>query len=156
MSAQALPTFKCLEKVPPTEAGILAARRRAVEAFRRLGLEERYLFPIELSLHEALVNALVHGVKECGASQIRLCYEFNARCIRVKVEDDGGDDRKPAAGEPIAGTGLGLPLIHGLMSRVRVLAAGHGISMELDRAGLDGSRSGRILPIMDRRSGVVH
>jgi anti-sigma regulatory factor (Ser/Thr protein kinase) len=99
---------------------------------RQSGLDERYLFPIELSLQEALVNALVHGVGESHASQIQLSYEFDTRCVRITVEDDGHAGQDTGSSEPVQGARLGLILIHGLMSRVTITSAGHGIRMELD------------------------
>jgi anti-sigma regulatory factor (Ser/Thr protein kinase) len=144
---QIISPFKCAHKVIPNEAGIQTARTGAIDALRHSGLDEQYLFPIELSLQEALVNALVHGVGECDASQIWLSYEFDTRCVRITVEDDGHAGQKMGSREPIQGARLGLILIHGLMSRVTITSAGHGIRMELDCGEPVGSSSGAILPI---------
>jgi anti-sigma regulatory factor (Ser/Thr protein kinase) len=120
-----------VENVFPTEAGITEALSRAVDFFRQAGLGGAHLFSIELSMHEALVNALVHGVRECGASQIRLAYEIDNRRVRVVVEDDGDDavlqDGRDSQEE---GYGRGLLLICAFTSRV--CSRGGVISMELD------------------------
>jgi anti-sigma regulatory factor (Ser/Thr protein kinase) len=117
-------------QVVPTETGILAARAQAMEAFRVLDLNEHQLFAIELSLQEALVNALVHGVSESLASHIWLSYERDPQRLRITVEDDGIDhDHRVGVS---TGTGLGLPLVNALMSCVTITAGGHRICMELD------------------------
>ena len=81
--APSIQSVRDFEDVVPTEDGIAAARARAVEAFERAGLDRGDLFSVELCIHEALVNALEHGVRECGASQIRLSYEIESRCVRM-------------------------------------------------------------------------
>ena len=132
-----IPTLRWMQSVPPTETGIGQARRYAVEVFRCLGVRETHLFPLELSIHEALVNALVHGVEEHGGSQIRLSVEINSHGVEVIVEDDGLPDVEaeavspPVAEEAEAQGGHGLLLIRALMSRVNIRSSGH-VRMELD------------------------
>jgi anti-sigma regulatory factor (Ser/Thr protein kinase) len=124
-------SFRAVENVDPNEAGIAAARRRAVEAFGLVGLGGAHLFSIELSIHEALVNALVHGVGENGATQIRLSYEVAGGRVGVVVEDNG-DGRKTQAGDRdhSESGGRGLFLIRAFTSRARL--EGRVNSMELD------------------------
>lgn len=101
-----------------------------MEALRNLDLTEHQLFAIELSLQEALVNALVHGVTESMASHIWLSYARDPERLRITVEDDGIDHDRWVGVH--TGTGLGLPLVHALMSCVTITAGGHRICMELD------------------------
>jgi anti-sigma regulatory factor (Ser/Thr protein kinase) len=117
--------------VVPTETGILAARDRAMKTFRGLHVHEQDLFAIELSLQEALVNALVHGVTESDAAHIWLSYELDEQRLRITVQDDGGDHHHRLGVHP--GAGVGLTLIHALMSCVTITAGGHCICMELER-----------------------
>jgi anti-sigma regulatory factor (Ser/Thr protein kinase) len=123
--------FSAEENVDPTETGIAAARRRAVGLFGRAGLGGAQLFSIELSIHEALVNAFVHGVTENGATRIRLTYGLAGGRVRVVVEDNGvslktrGSDR-----DHLKAAGRGLFLIRAFSSRAR--AVGSTTSMELD------------------------
>jgi anti-sigma regulatory factor (Ser/Thr protein kinase) len=133
-----IPTVWWMQSVPPTETGIGQARRDAVEAFRYLGVRETHLFPLELSIQEALVNALVHGVVEHGGSQIRLSCEINSDGVEVIVEDDGGlfgvdaeEVSHRVADETNAQGGHGLLLIRAFMSRVNIRSSGH-VRMELD------------------------
>ena len=152
LSIQSLRDF---EDVVTTENGIAAARARAVEAMERAGLEPDDLFAIELCLHEALVNALVHGVRKRGASQIRLSYEIESRCVRVVVEDDGAkkDFRNGSLNSLQTGPGRGLWLMQAFSSRMR--SEGCRVTMELDRDADPISNSNHISTKVNRGPGVV-
>jgi anti-sigma regulatory factor (Ser/Thr protein kinase) len=60
-----------------------------MKSLERLGLAETHLFAIELSVHEAMVNALVHGIWESGGRHISLSCEADDTCVSIMVEDDG-------------------------------------------------------------------
>ena len=136
-------SLRTVEDVFPSEAGIAEALRRAVDAFGQAGLDGAHLFAIELSIHEALVNALVHGVRERGASQIRLAYEIDSRRVQVVVEDDGADAVTQAGRNTWeAGHGRGLLLIRAFMSRMS--SQDRLIAMELDLDGPPASSSDQI------------
>jgi anti-sigma regulatory factor (Ser/Thr protein kinase) len=130
--------------VEPSEPGIAAALSRIVRAAGSLGLHPSHRFSIELCLQEALVNALVHGVRACGGANIVLRCEIDSRGIRIAVEDDGfGFPAKIGPSihrDSAVPDGWGLFLIRAFMSRVSVDHSGHAIRMELDfYAGLDSS-----------------
>jgi anti-sigma regulatory factor (Ser/Thr protein kinase) len=152
MNASSLSNLRRVENVLPTEAGIADALSRAVDVLRRAGLGRAHLFSIELAIHEALVNALVHGVQERRASQIRLAYEIEGRCIRAVVEDDGAEGITHDAGEtPQEGYGRGLFLIRAFTSRV--YPQGRIVSMELD---LDAtSRCDHVPPMLHAWSALL-
>jgi anti-sigma regulatory factor (Ser/Thr protein kinase) len=153
--APSMQSLRDFEDVVPNENGIAAARTRTVEAMERAGVEGDDLFAIELCLHEALVNALVHGVRKCGASQIRLAYEIESRCVRVVVEDDGakGEVRIGSRNSLQAGSGRGLWLMRAFSSRIR--SEGGRVTMELDRHADPLSHFNQISTRVDRRPGVV-
>ena len=121
----------------------------------RAGVEGDDLFAIELCLHEALVNALVHGVRKCGASQIRLSYEIASRCVRMVVEDDGagGELRNGSRDDLQAGPGRGLWLIRAFSSRM--WSEGSQVTIELDREADPISNSDQISTKLNRGPGVV-
>jgi anti-sigma regulatory factor (Ser/Thr protein kinase) len=133
--ASSISCGRTVAKVLPTEAGIAEALSRAVDDFRHAGLAGAHLFAIELSMHEALVNALVHGVGECGASQIRLAYEIDSHRVRVVVEDDGDDavmqDGRDTRKE---GYGRGLLLMRAFTSCVSYRGGVISIELDLDEA----------------------
>ena len=153
--ALSIQSVRDFEDVVPNENGIAAARARTVEAMERAGVEGDDLFAIELCLHEALVNALVHGVRKCGASQIRLAYEIESRCVRVVVEDDGakGDLRTGSRNGLQAGPGRGLWLMRAVSSRMR--SEGGRVTMELDCDADPLSHFNQISTNVGRRPGVV-
>ena len=148
-------SWRGCEDVVPTEDGIAAARARAVEAMERAGLDADDLFAIELCLHEALVNALVHGVRNCGASQILLSYEIDRRHVRVVVDDDGANGELPngSRNEFQAGPGRGLWLMRAFTSRMH--SEGGLVVMELDLDPDPVSHANHISTKVERGLGVV-
>jgi len=126
------PALRCVREVFPTEAGIRVGRSGLVESLKRLGLPETHLFAIELCVHEALVNALVHGIWESGGQRISLSCEAEDTCISITVEDDGGAGGGPSAVGVTGSGGRGLGLIRVLMTQVTQERAGHGITMSLN------------------------
>jgi serine/threonine-protein kinase RsbW len=132
----AIPMVNLVLDVEPSEAGIAAARVRVVQAITHLGLHESYCFSVELCLQEALVNALVHGVRERNGAKILLRCEIDGEGVRMSVEDDGhrlatNDCRSIQAASEQSG-GKGLLLIRAFMSRVSIEASGRRMSMALD------------------------
>lgn len=151
--APSIQSLRDFEDVVPTENGIAAARERAVEAMERAGLEGDDLFAVELCLHEALVNALVHGVRNCGASQILLSYEIDRRHVRVVVEDDGAEGM-PRYGETDLQEGCrGLCLMRAFTSRMH--SESGLVAMELDLDTDPVSSSDHISTKVDSGLGAV-
>jgi anti-sigma regulatory factor (Ser/Thr protein kinase) len=104
-----------------------------MESLQRLGLPDTHLFAIELCVHEALVNALVHGIWEGGGQRISLSCEADDTCVSITVEDDGGRSGGSPSAVGVTGSGgRGLGLIRALMTQVTQERAGHGITMSLD------------------------
>ncbi len=124
--------LRSVREVSPTEAGIREGRSGLMESLKRLGLPETRLFAIELCLHEALVNALVHGIWESGGRHIFLVCEADDTCLSITVEDDGGAGEDPSAAGMTWPRGRGLGLIRALMTQVTQERAGHGITMSLN------------------------
>ena len=153
-AASSISNLRGCEDVVPTEDGIARARARAVEAFEGAGLDGVALFSLELCIHEALVNALVHGVRKCRASQIRLSYEIESRCVRMVVEDDGAKEFRNGSRDDLqAGTGRGLWLIQAFSSRM--WSEGSRVTIELDRNADPISNSNQISTKVNRGPGVV-
>ena len=131
--------LRWIHKVEPSEAGIAVALSRIVQALESIGLSKSYGFSIELCLQEALVNALVHGVRERGGANIMVRCHIDAERIRIAVEDDGCI----SAAKICQSThhdlehsgGWGLLLIRAFMSRISLSGSGHGLCMELDFDG---------------------
>lgn len=147
------PALRCAREVFPTEAGIKEGRSGLMESLERLGLSETHLFAIELCVHEALVNALVHGIWESGGQCISLSCEADDTRVSIAVEDDGGRSfiagggpadappvptwpPRPVPDASVVGMtwlgGRGLRLIRAFMTQVSQNRGGHGITMRLD------------------------
>jgi anti-sigma regulatory factor (Ser/Thr protein kinase) len=143
------------EAILPTENGIAAGRERAVEALRQAGLHGAPLFAVELCIQEALVNALIHGIRAGGGSRIRLAYALGNGWVRVEVEDNGcGFGKMPL----IAPTNVqetrarGLSLIQAFTSRMQ--CEGNIISMELDFDADPPSSLEQIATMLDMEKGL--
>ena len=131
----AAPPLKWIQCVQPSEEGIASARENLLEVLAPLGLTERQRFSIELCVHEALVNALVHGVWDGGGRRILLSCHAEGEQLRLVVEDDGTafpTDSRRNGSEPAGPGGRGLLLIQAFMSRVWRSFLGNSITMELD------------------------
>jgi anti-sigma regulatory factor (Ser/Thr protein kinase) len=131
----AAPPLKWTQCVQPSEEGIAAARENLLEVLAPLGLSKRQRFSIELCVHEALVNALVHGVWDGGGRRILLSCHAEGEQLRLVVEDDGAafpTDSRRNWSEPAGPGGRGLLLIQAFMSRVWRSFRGNSITMELD------------------------
>jgi serine/threonine-protein kinase RsbW len=126
--------------VPPVESGVEEAQHEALKRLRSLALSDDQQFALEFCIHEALLNALIHGVREGGGSCITLDVEVDDKRVRVSVKDDGVGFRWALPGmadghahDKADSTGLGLTLIRRLMTRVRFTTFNNGIIMELNR-----------------------
>lgn len=85
-----MPTF---EIVNSTAEG-LRIQREILEEAAKAGYEDPERFAIQLSVEEALVNAIKHGNRSDPAKKVRGSYEVTDREVRVRIEDEGlGFDR---------------------------------------------------------------
>lgn len=96
---------------------------------------------IELALHEALANAVVHGNHNDATKAVRLCLTVHEDCrIEVVVKDvgagfDGDQLPSPVAGENLLAThGRGIFLMKHLMDVVEFRFDG-GTEIRLQRHG---------------------
>ena len=93
-------------------------------------------FEIELSLHEALVNAIKHGCKNDPGKTVRLtvhCDEARGMLLIVRDPGPGFDVESlasPLVGENLyASHGRGIYMINKLMDEVRFVRKGAEIHM---------------------------
>jgi|GEM_PF-6833408 len=133
--------MQCVVRVAPTDAGVSEARVALLEWLHPLALTGSQRFALEFSTHEALVNALVHGIREGGGSSITLTVHADDERVRIAVKDDGvgfrwalpGLAAESPADEGSGSTGLGYELMRRLMTRVWFTTFQNGIIMELHR-----------------------
>ena len=126
-----------VEELVSSEIGAISP---AVEKLVRL-IKDRSCIPgneyaVELSLQEALANAVLHGNHQDPNKRIRICCACQADgkiIIIVKDEGEGFDPRRvpsPLAGENIySAHGRGIYLINMLMDEVHFERGGREIHM---------------------------
>jgi serine/threonine-protein kinase RsbW len=109
--------------------------REVLEKMKSLPLPEEEIFPIKLSLEEALTNAMRHGNKLNPDLSVDVDLDFDDDRIVVKVKDQGDGFDMAHVGDPTRGEnaqkpgGRGVFLIKRLMSHVEYFDGGRGIKM---------------------------
>jgi serine/threonine-protein kinase RsbW len=110
--------------------------QRVMDVIRGEGCAQDKEFEVELGLHEALVNAVVHGCRKDSSKSVQLivCCD-QSRGILMIVRDPGpGFDvhsvPSPVVGENVFSSGgRGIFLINRLMDEVQFRAGGTEIRM---------------------------
>lgn len=76
--------------IPATLEGIDAAVEQVLKLLHELEFGEEKEYEISLAVHEALVNAVVHGAKEDPEKTVRCCVASNeAKSAVIMVRDPG-------------------------------------------------------------------
>ena len=121
----------------PADVGALTGVvQRVMDVIRDVGCGQSKEFEVELGLHEALVNAVVHGCRKDPSKfvQLTVCCD-KSRGILMIVRDPGpGFDvhtiPSPVHGENVFSSGgRGIFLINCLMDEVHFRAGGTEIRM---------------------------
>jgi serine/threonine-protein kinase RsbW len=120
--------------IPSSKAAVALAVQSVRRAMELLVLDEDWMFRMELSLQEALLNGHFHGNQGNSAREIRVACIFSFKKVEIQVEDDGvGYDLNQnffVINHPEPG-GRGLYLIRQLMDSVTISDSGSHISMAL-------------------------
>jgi serine/threonine-protein kinase RsbW len=96
----------------------------AEQMARDAGLEEDELFRITMAVHEAAVNAVLHGNAYDPDKRIHVVLERTSEALVFKISDQGEGLEPDALPDPLAkenllrGTGRGVFLIRSLMDEV--------------------------------------
>lgn len=108
----------------PSDPKYVAMVRRAVQSIARsLGFSEAVAWDIELSVAEALANAVEHGSPEHGRNAVIVVCRVEEDKLTVDVRDEGPGFEplgSPKQFESMHERGRGLRLIYRLMDRVNV------------------------------------
>ena len=96
--------------------------RRAVRAIARgVDLSDDLIADIEVSVSEAITNAIEHGSPEQAENVVVVTCRVDADELTVDVRDEGpGFDPNPRNPDALQERGRGLKLIYFLMDSVRV------------------------------------
>ncbi|MCC6127568.1 MAG: ATP-binding protein [Pirellulales bacterium] len=133
-------TWKC-ERVIPSDAHL--GRHVLDELLHELEARHwsrRDIFCIHLAVHEALVNAIVHG--NCGDREktVHVAAQISPKCFRVEITDQGPGFDPQSLPDPTDCThlecsgGRGVLLMRAFMSRVSYPSPGNRVILEKDRS----------------------
>ena len=133
-------TWKC-EHVIPSDAH----QGKHVLDEMLIELEARHwrrhdIFCIQLAVHEALINAIVHG--NCGdhAKNVHVVAQISPRKFRVEITDEGPGFDPASLPDPTdcahieCPGGRGVMLMRAFMSRVSYPPPGNCVILEKDRS----------------------
>lgn len=113
----------------PADPRYVSTVRRAVQSIARsLGFSEETVLEIEVSIAEALANAVEHGSpQQCRNAIIVVCKIGDAR-LTIDVRDEGPGFRAPECcdEETLSERGRGLRMIYQLMDKVKVSSSTRG------------------------------
>ena len=90
-----------------------------------LKIDEDTFFKIEISLREAVNNAIVHGNKKDTNKKVKVEYNWNKEKIRIKVKDESNKElnfeeieKKLEENDVLSFSGRGILIMRSYMDRV--------------------------------------
>ena len=129
-----------LERLIPSDTvAATAVLEETLAALRANGWRQQDVFAVHLAMHEALVNAILHGNRLDSRKRVHVACRLSQDLCRVEVTDEGGGfapDRLPdctAAARIEAPCGRGIMLMQAFMSRVTYNDRGNQVTLEKDR-----------------------
>ena len=126
-------------KIPSNPLYVSTVRRTVGSISRNLGFPDEVIEDIELSVAEAVSNAVEHGSPSNHDSTITVAFKISSEHLTIDVRDEGPGFNLPT-GETVDDNlnerGRGLRLIYKLMDNVRVCntVKGSRISMKKCRS----------------------
>lgn len=75
--------------IASSESAVVLAVQAVRKAMQLIALDEDWIFRVELSLQEALLNGHFHGNQGDSAREIRVTCILSLKKVEVHVEDDG-------------------------------------------------------------------
>ena len=121
--------------IPSAFSQVQKTSAKVLRFLEPLGLGEIVRFDIRLCLEEALINAIKYGHKMKARLKVRLVVEYDAKKVKLLVEDQG-EGFKPEnildctkKGNLLNTCGRGVYLIHQLMDKVKYNAKGNALEM---------------------------
>jgi serine/threonine-protein kinase RsbW len=128
------------DRVIPSEAR--AGRHIIDEVLQQLKSQRwvpRDVFGVHLAMHEALVNAIMHGNHLDASKQVHISCRISADLVHIEIADEGAgfDPAKvpdPTSPDRITSpSGRGVMLMKAFMSRVEYSAPGNRVILEKTR-----------------------
>jgi serine/threonine-protein kinase RsbW len=100
------------------------------------------IFSVHLAVHEALVNAIVHGNRQDAEKQVHVCCRLSPELFHIEIADEGdgfdpGELPDPTDPDRLESpTGRGVMLMRAFMSRVAYSDRGNRVVLEKRRGGM--------------------
>lgn len=122
--------------IPSTPLALNEAVRMVRSTMEWMAFEQDWVFRAELCLHEALLNAHLHGNGADAKREIRVGCSLKPGKVEMDVEDEGkGYDPRLRLGAPKKSDphGRGLYLIRQFMNSVAIHGNGTRVIMSLNK-----------------------
>lgn len=110
-------------ELPSEVASVAAAEAWVAEVCEACGLGEGEQYRLGLAVHEAVVNAVLHGNRQDPAKRVRLSWERRAGRLYVTVGDEGEGftPPEPSDGPSLKPSGRGLVMIDRLTDGYQIV-----------------------------------
>jgi serine/threonine-protein kinase RsbW len=117
---------------------VSAAEAQAVEVATAMGFDEEEVYHLGYAVHEAMVNAVVHGNGYSANKRIHYLIRRSERLIEVSIQDEGAGFDPNRNADPLASenlmneSGRGIAIIRAFVDEVKIEAvqpAGTRITM---------------------------
>lgn len=105
---------------------VSVAEAQVVDLATRMGFDEEEVYHLGYAVHEAMVNAVVHGNRYSANKKIRLTVRQSDRSIEVSIQDEGagfdpGGNADPLAIENLMNeSGRGIAIIRAFVDEVAI------------------------------------
>lgn len=114
------------EFLESTLDSVSAAELRATQVAEQAGFGEEEVYHLGYAVHEAMVNAVVHGNRYSANKRIHLTIGRAGRTVEVTIEDEGdgfdpGNHSDPLAAENLMNeSGRGITIIRAFVDDFRI------------------------------------
>lgn len=133
------------EYLESTLDSVSAAEARVVDIATRMGFDEEEVYHLGYAVHEAMVNAVVHGNGYSANKRIRFTVAHSDSSIEVAIQDEGAGFDPDANKDPLANenlmneSGRGIAIIRAFVDEFSIQAMQPGGTRVVMRKNLPGS-----------------
>jgi len=120
--------------IPADPKYVVMVRRAVRTVASRLGFTDDMAADIEVSVAEAVSNAIEHGSPEHSANAVAVVCRFEGDKLTIDVRDEGSGFMLAGFQSPrisLAERGRGLKLINRMVDRVRICRTVHGSKLRM-------------------------
>jgi serine/threonine-protein kinase RsbW len=132
------PTTSRVSLTLPSSLDSVTAVERAAEDFiERAGFAPDLVHDIVVAVHEAVINAVIHGNRYCPKKRVTVSFEANSECIILRIADQGEGLNTDDIPDPLApenllkSSGRGIFLIRNFVDEVHFCKLNPGTELTL-------------------------